>query len=294
MIFPWNRYPYTKYTDINIDWILKKLQEVAPVTPDNPVTYDPQTPTPEQQQQARDNIGIAYPPAPVDSVNGQTGAVTVQTIPAGGSTGQVLEKVSGTDYDVTWTAPPSAPVSSVNGQTGAVVIPPVPAGGTAGQVLAKQSSTDYDTEWIAPPSAPVTSVNGQTGEVTVPPLPAGGSTHYILRKASGTNYDTEWVALPNNTFPWQFVGQANGGTGETVSLENLTITDLCIVFYDKVATAYKGVINLPMSVLINSGDSYYGGCPPTTGSPSCYVIMYNETYNRLEPDINTYIQVYYR
>lgn len=41
--------------------------------------------------------------APVSSVDGKTGAVTI--LPSGGSTGQVLSKASGTDYDVEWTAP---------------------------------------------------------------------------------------------------------------------------------------------------------------------------------------------
>jgi hypothetical protein len=51
----------------------------------------------------------------VDSVNGQTGTVVLDTddigegstnlynvVPAGGTTGQVLEKVDGTDYNVQW------------------------------------------------------------------------------------------------------------------------------------------------------------------------------------------------
>lgn len=41
-------------------------------------------------------------------------------IPAGGTAGQVLEKVDGTDYNTQWATPSSAPVTSVNSQTGAV------------------------------------------------------------------------------------------------------------------------------------------------------------------------------
>lgn len=54
---------------------------------------------------------------------------TIPTIPSGGSTGQVLKKASGTDYDTEW-ANESAPVTSVNGQTGAVAIS-VPSGSYA-------------------------------------------------------------------------------------------------------------------------------------------------------------------
>lgn len=45
----------------------------------------------------------ANPPSyPVISVNGQTGAVTTNDIPAGGTTGQVLAKASETDFDTEW------------------------------------------------------------------------------------------------------------------------------------------------------------------------------------------------
>ena len=46
--------------------------------------------------------------APVSSVNGNTGAVTVPTIPSGGTAGQFLVKQSGTDYDAAWVTVPSA------------------------------------------------------------------------------------------------------------------------------------------------------------------------------------------
>lgn len=74
--------------------------------------------------------------APVQSVNGQTGAVTVS----------VPTKTSDLTNDSGFIT--SAPVSSVDGKTGAVTV--IPTGGSAGQVLAKASATDRDVEWITP------------------------------------------------------------------------------------------------------------------------------------------------
>ena len=261
-MWPGKRYPYTSFTNINLDWIMRKLKEQI--------------------------SGL------VASVNGMTGDVTVPTIPSGGTTGQILAKQTNDDYDTEWIAAPSAPVTSVNGNTGAVTVPTIPSGGTTGQILAKQTNDDYDTEWIAAPSAPVTSVNGNTGAVTVPTIPSGGTTGQILVKQTSLDYDVDWVYPSTNLPPWIFVGQASGANSEYVSIDNLTITDLVIVYYDTIITAYKGVVVVPMSVLINAGDSYYGGCPPTTGSPVSHNVYYNSGQNRLQPDINTYIQVYYR
>ena len=72
--------------------------------------------------------------APVQSVNGQTGAVTV-TVPT---------KTSDLQNDSGYIT--SAPVSSVDGKTGTVTV--IPTGGTTGQVLAKASNTDRDVEWV--------------------------------------------------------------------------------------------------------------------------------------------------
>jgi microcystin-dependent protein len=53
-------------------------------------------------------------------------------IPTGGTTGQVLAKDSGTDYDVAWTT-----------------IYQMESGGTTGQILTKASDDDYDVEWVS-------------------------------------------------------------------------------------------------------------------------------------------------
>lgn len=100
--------------------------------------------------------------APVQSVNGKTGSVSlsatdvnalpdntpIHNVPSGGTSGQVLTKSSNSDYALEWSTP-SGSVSSVNGQTGAVVL-------DAEDVGALPDDTTY-----------VSSVNGQTGAVTI-------------------------------------------------------------------------------------------------------------------------------
>jgi len=66
-------------------------------------------------------------PAGADGVDGQG-------VPVGGTTGQILAKVDGDDYDTHWIDPPQ----------------PLPAGGTTGQVLAKIDGDDYNVQWITP------------------------------------------------------------------------------------------------------------------------------------------------
>lgn len=63
---------------------------------------------------------------------GATGA-TGAGVPTGGTTGQVLSKVSGTAYDTQWRD-----------------VHEVPSGGTAGQVLSKVDGTDYNVQWETP------------------------------------------------------------------------------------------------------------------------------------------------
>lgn len=71
-------------------------------------------------------------------------------VPSGGTTGQVLKKASGTDYDTEWGSAGSS----------------LPSGGTQGQVLTKNSSTDGDASWVNAESSnfviTLTSTNGST------------------------------------------------------------------------------------------------------------------------------------
>ena len=93
--------------------------------------------------------------APVTSVNGQTGAVTV-TVPT---------KTSDLTNDSGYIT--SAPVQSVNGQTGAVSLDATDVGALPGTTVipSKTSQLTNDSGFLT--SAPVTSVNNKTGAVSL-------------------------------------------------------------------------------------------------------------------------------
>lgn len=58
--------------------------------------------------------------------------IAIDQLPTGGTIGQVLQKVSATDYDAEWSDPLG-----------------VPPGGLTGQQLVKASGTDFDTTWAS-------------------------------------------------------------------------------------------------------------------------------------------------
>ncbi len=101
-------------------------------------------------------------------------AADVHSIPSGGNSGQVLAKVDGTDYNVTW-------VDQQGGGSGG----DVPAGGTTGQVLAKATDADYQTEWVNQPEG----------------LPAGGTEGQVVTKTAD---GAEWADVP---FGWTSVSE---------------------------------------------------------------------------------------
>ena len=121
-------------------------------------------------------------------------------VPVGGTSGQVLTKKSGTDFDAEWKTPGVA----------------LPTGGTAEQILTKNSATDGDASWKdAPIALPDGGYSGQvltknsstngdaswkTPATQRNPLPVGGTTGQVLAKKSDTNYDTEWIDTGTNSF----------------------------------------------------------------------------------------------
>lgn len=183
----------------------------------------------------------------LDKVNDMDSSAQV---PAGGTSGQVLTKKSGTNYDAEWETPGS---SLPSGGTPSQVLTkksltagdaewrdaPVmlPAGGNAGQILQKKSSTRNDAGWVDVPS----SAN---------PLPAGGSAGQALVKNSSTNYDVKWATI-----------QSGGGSSGESDLFVVKVTGTSSSnfaadkTYDEMVAAYqagKAVIMVPKDMAIDS------------------------------------------
>ena len=139
---------------------------------------------------------------------GAPGADAAGSIPAGGSTGQVLQKSSGEDYALEW--------GTITG---------IPTGGTDGQVLLKDGAEEYAVKWGSLPGAiPTGGTTGQVlkktsasnyactwGDVSGT-LPSGGSTGQVLKKSSGKDYAVTWGS-PDGMLP-------TGGTDGQVLLKS--------------------------------------------------------------------------
>jgi len=148
--------------------------------------------------QLADFRGPAGPAGPASSVPGPAGPSGPAGIgiPEGGITGQVLSKVTNSDYAVGWATITSGGGTGEPGEPGVGV----PAGGTAGQILAKMTDSDYNTEWVDPStsgglatrsvaSAVATSLDADSSTT----LEATGFKSYMLLKVT-TDYPA-WVVI---------------------------------------------------------------------------------------------------
>ena len=95
-------------------------------------------------------------------------------VPSGGTSGQVLTKKSGTNYDAEWETPGSS----------------LPSGGTSGQVLTKNSSTDGDASWK-------TFETPDAGETAVFEIVMNSANHFTTTE----NYDDVIAAVNAGKVP---------------------------------------------------------------------------------------------
>ena len=153
-----NEFPYTNFHELNLDWIIKKVQEAY--GPDNP---------PEGivlSVNGQDGNVILYQDAIIRFPDVTDGTWNLHRIAGGASSGiQFLpnkaQRISGSQRIDIYDAgnPPPYPVTAVNGQTGNVTI-----------------------------QIPVQSVNGQTGVVVIPPDFQSGDEIMEFTQASDGNY----------------------------------------------------------------------------------------------------------
>lgn len=152
-----------------------------------------------------------------------------QLVPAGGTTGQVLSKLSGADFHADWetvagtgTVTHTGTLSSglpVLGNGGADIVVGVagqlvPPGGAAGQVLAKTTDSDFDADWQTLGLGPVPVVVQSAAA-------AGASTLAFGSAVQEGNLLVVFISLSGGTGAW-------------------TVTDTLGTTYAQVATGTNG------------------------------------------------------
>lgn len=209
----------------------------------------------------------------------------VHSIPSGGTTGQALTKIDGTDYNVQWqTISGSGAVDSVDGKTGNVTV--LPTGGTADQVLAKVDGTNYNVYWKTVSGGGGsgiywctygTTTNAQIeqaisdGLLPVCPYthPLAGEVYAVLSGSTGVN-DHIFTAVPART--------TLGGTGsfDVIKLEvisnNWNESDKTPIEEWAVQLNYEKIIKKKTVTFstswTDSGNGYYTQTVTITGSTS--------------------------
>lgn len=203
--------------------------EKAPISDDTKIS-DTDLPLIEEASRAADravaaaNMAESVLSTAVKSVNSilpdGSGNVDIvfESIPTGGTTGQVLAKTSNTDYAVGWT--------DMDAES-------IPSGGTTGQVLAKSSNTDYDAAWE-----------------TINQIPSGGTTGQVLSKTSNADYAVSWQDAAANSIP------AGGTTGQALVKASNTDYDLTyktlnqkeVLYEFKNTSGTQGLVNTQLDM----------------------------------------------
>jgi hypothetical protein len=145
-------------------------------------------------------------PAGAAGTNGTNGT-NGQGVPAGGSTGQVLRKTNGTDYNTSWV--------TLNG---------IPTGGTTGQVLAKTSATNYAVGWTTPASggsgtgkpwyfdvplaSTFTKLSGDATQITMTDDADAGLLIQSGASVSGDISRVAYKTLTNKALDWDIIIRA--------------------------------------------------------------------------------------
>lgn len=159
-----------------------------------------------------------------DGATGATGATgpAGPGVPAGGTTGQVLKKASGTDYDTEWGTgggsgpdPYTSPAANLASTASAGQSDNYSRGDHVHQLPSASDVGAIPEPSTAPSSGQVLTYNGSAWAAETPHgIPAGGIAPSVLMKISNTDYDVEWKQFPSNK-PYADSGTGSWGTHST-------------------------------------------------------------------------------
>lgn len=154
-------------------------------------------------------------------------------VPAGGTAGKVLAKVTATDFDTAW-----------------ATLLPVPAGGTAGQRLTKVDGTDGNASWVTP---------ALSREIL-----AANRTYYVATTGSDSN-----DGLTAGT-AFLTIQKAVDVICSTLDISSYTVTVSCGAGARTATTVLKQLQTTGGSVNIVGDETTPANCTITTTSASCF------------------------
>jgi len=227
------------------------------------------------------NVSEAANAAPVQSVNGKTGTVTLDADDVGAlpDTTSIPTKTSdlindGSDDTSTYVEADELATVATSGAYSDLTGQPTDL-----------SDFNNDVGFIT--SAPVSSVDGKTGAVNI--LPSGGNAGQVLKKNSATDYDVHW-ANETETYPSGYCTTAAGTATKVVNCSLWTATpDTYLHILIGQANSYAGAITMkinassPIPVYINGDPSSTTNYTLPAGS---YIAFYDGTNIYLRTDGN--------
>jgi hypothetical protein len=199
-------------------------------------------------------------PAGPTGPTGATGA-TGAGVAVGGTTGQVLAKVSATDYDTTWVTPTAPPVDSVNGQTGVVVLDAADVGAEpADATILKDADIGVTVQGYSAVLAGTTASFTTADETKLDGIAAGAEVN-VNADWNATSGDAQILNKPTLYSDASVDTHLNTGTAGTGEILSWNGTD-----YDWVA-ASTGTVT---SVTGTSPVASSGGATPDISLASGY------------------------
>ena len=164
-------------------------------------------------------IGVGTPGA-----TGPAGA-TGPGVAVGGTTGQVLQKLSATNYDTGWATPAAdfitavtAPLAVTSGNLSVNLSAYQTLAGMSSYLTTSTAASTYQT-LAGMSSYLTTSTAASTYAITSRGQPVSGTVGQVLTKNSGTNYDSSWSTLiPGDRY------LTTSSTSNAVSNGNKTFT----------------------------------------------------------------------
>ena len=203
----------------------------------------------------------------VTSVNGQTGAVTIGALPAGGTAGQVLSKIDATDFNSQWidnyATQVKLTVKNATGSTinkGSVVYI---SGATGANALISLAKADTD-------ATSATTIGILESTLT------NGSSGYVITTGTLTGVDT---SMATEGDPVWLSGTVAGG--KTYGIANKPNAPIHIVYLGTVTRSHA--VNGEIQIMVNNGwelDELHNvsALNPTTGQ----TIVWNGSTNLWE------------